>query len=71
MLKDEYKVYEEKMKKSIESVANDFAAYPTIRQRSVSPARSGISGESRYGKLSGTIHVSFFSVTVPVLRGKP
>jgi len=26
MLKDEYKVYEEKMKKSIESVANDFAA---------------------------------------------
>ena len=25
MLKDEYKVYEEKMKKSIESVANDFA----------------------------------------------
>ena len=26
MLKDEYKVYEEKMKKSIESVENDFAA---------------------------------------------
>ena len=26
MLKDEYKVYEEKMKKSIESVKNDFAA---------------------------------------------
>ena len=26
MLKDEYKVYEDKMKKSIESVANDFAA---------------------------------------------
>ena len=26
MLKDEYKVYEEKMKKSIESVQNDFAA---------------------------------------------
>ena len=26
MLKDEYKVYEEKMKKSIESVVNDFAA---------------------------------------------
>ena len=26
MLKDEYKIYEEKMKKSIESVANDFAA---------------------------------------------
>lgn len=26
MLKDEYKVYEEKMKKSIDSVANDFAA---------------------------------------------
>ena len=26
MLKDEYKVYEEKMKKSIESVASDFAA---------------------------------------------
>ena len=26
MLKDEYKVFEEKMKKSIESVANDFAA---------------------------------------------
>ena len=26
MLKDEYKKYEEKMKKSIESVANDFAA---------------------------------------------
>ena len=26
MLKDEYKIYEEKMKKSIESVTNDFAA---------------------------------------------
>ena len=26
MLKDEYKIYEDKMKKSIESVANDFAA---------------------------------------------
>ena len=26
MLKDEYKVYEDKMKKSIESVAADFAA---------------------------------------------
>ena len=26
MLKDEYKIYEEKMKKSIESVKNDFAA---------------------------------------------
>lgn len=26
MLKDEYKVYEDKMKKSIESVAGDFAA---------------------------------------------
>ena len=26
MLKDEYKVYEEKMKKSIESVVSDFAA---------------------------------------------
>ena len=25
MLKDEYKIYEDKMKKSIESVANDFA----------------------------------------------
>ncbi len=33
MLKDEYKIYEEKMKKSIESVANDFAAPPSSRSR--------------------------------------
>ena len=43
MLKDEYKIYEEKMKKSIESVKNDFAAVRAGRANAA--VVSGISGD--------------------------
>ena len=51
MLKDEYKVYEEKMKKSIESVANDFAA-----------VRAGRANASVLNR----IHVDYYGTPTPI-----
>ena len=51
MLKDEYKVYEEKMKKSIESVANDFAA-----------VRAGRANASVLNR----IHVDYYGTPTPL-----
>ena len=51
MLKDEYKVYEEKMKKSIESVANDFAA-----------VRAGRANASVLNR----IHVDYYGTLTPI-----
>ena len=51
MLKDEYKIYEEKMKKSIESVANDFAA-----------VRAGRANAS----VLNLIHVDFYGSPTPI-----
>ena len=53
MLKDEYKIYEEKMKKSIESVANDFAA-----------VRAGRANASVLNR----IHVDYYGTTTPKLK---
>ena len=50
MLKDEYKIYEEKMKKSIESVANDFAA-----------VRAGRANASVLNR----IHVDYYGTPTP------
>ena len=50
MLKDEYKIYEEKMKKSIESVANDFAA-----------VRAGRANASVLNR----IHVDYYATPTP------
>ena len=51
MLKDEYKIYEEKMKKSIESVANDFAA-----------VRAGRANASVLNR----IHVDYYGTPTPI-----
>ena len=51
MLKDEYKVYEKKMKKSIESVANDFAA-----------VRAGRANASVLNR----IHVDYYGTPTPI-----
>ena len=51
MLKDEYKVYEQKMKKSIESVANDFAA-----------VRAGRANASVLNR----IHVDYYGTPTPI-----
>lgn len=56
MLKDEYKVYEEKMKKSIESVANDFAA-----------VRAGRANASVLNR----IHVDYYGTPPPSSRSRP
>ena len=53
MLKDEYKIYEEKMKKSIESVANDFAA-----------VRAGRANASVLNR----IHVDYYGTPTPIQR---
>ena len=47
MLKDEYKVYEEKMKKSIDSVAADFASVRAGRERSMLRRRMAIRPQQR------------------------
>ena len=51
MLKDEYKIYEEKMKKSIESVENDFAA-----------VRAGRANASVLNR----IHVDYYGTPTPI-----
>lgn len=51
MLKDEYKIYEEKMKKSIESVQNDFAA-----------VRAGRANASVLNR----IHVDYYGTPTPI-----
>ena len=51
MLKDEYKIYEGKMKKSIESVANDFAA-----------VRAGRANASVLNR----IHVDYYGTPTPI-----
>ena len=56
MLKDEYKVYEEKMKKSIESVANDFAA-----------VRAGRANASVLNR----IHVDYYGTPTDVYKRQP
>ena len=49
MLKDKYKVYEEKMKKSIESVANDFAAVRAGRANASVLNRIHVGQQARFG----------------------
>ena len=56
MLKDEYKIYEDKMKKSIESVANDFAA-----------VRAGRANASVLNR----INVDYYGTPTPSSRSRP
>ena len=51
-MKSEYKIYEEKMKKSVESVAADFAA-----------VRAGLSPESEAGQEVAALHRRWLTVT--------
>ena len=65
MLKDEYKVYEEKMRKSIDSVAADFAAVRARRANAAAaeavsrltslPVFMTCCAEALYPELAGTI----------------